>query len=74
VAVTTETEQRRTGRNPSVSSKYAAQSCSYPRRNPTCKNERAVEGIEGTNGLQTKPQYLARKVAAAQGGPGGSWY
>ncbi|XP_027919222.1 mitogen-activated protein kinase 15-like isoform X1 [Vigna unguiculata] len=74
VAVTTETEQRKTGKNPSVSAKYAAQSCSYPRRNPNCKIERAVEGIEGANGLQTKPQYLARKVAAAQGGPGGNWY
>ncbi|CAJ1941210.1 unnamed protein product [Sphenostylis stenocarpa] len=74
VAVTAETDQRRTGRNPSVSTKYAAQSCSYTRRNPNCKNERAAEGIEGANVLHTKPQYVARKVAAAQGGPGGSWY
>ncbi|KAK7387817.1 hypothetical protein VNO78_22611 [Psophocarpus tetragonolobus] len=74
VAVTAEAEKRRMGRNPSVSAQYAAPSCSYPRRNPSCKNERAEEGIEGANGLQTKPQYVARKVAAAQGGPGGNWY
>ncbi|TKY54065.1 Mitogen-activated protein kinase 16 [Spatholobus suberectus] len=74
VAVTAEAEQRRMGRNPSVSAQHAAPSCSYPRRNPSCKNERAEEGIEGANGLQTKPQYMARKVTAAQGGPGGSWY
>ncbi|XP_020226260.1 mitogen-activated protein kinase 15 isoform X2 [Cajanus cajan] len=75
VAVTAEAEQRRMGRNPSVPVQFAAPSCSYPRRNPSCKNERAEEGIEGANGLQTKPQYVARKVAAAaQGGPGGSWH
>ncbi|KAJ6981069.1 hypothetical protein NC653_024454 [Populus alba x Populus x berolinensis] len=32
------------------------------------------EGVEGPNGLQPKPQYMARKVAAAQGGPGHHWY
>ncbi|KAL2339132.1 hypothetical protein Fmac_013578 [Flemingia macrophylla] len=75
VAVTAETVQRRMGRNPSFAAHCAAPSCSYPRRNPSCKNERAEEGIEGANGLQTKPQYVARKVAAAaEGGPGGSWY
>lgn len=74
-AVTADAEQRRMGRNPSVSAQYAAPSSSYPRRNPSCKSERAEEVIEGANGLQTKPQYIARKVvAAAQGGPGGNWY
>ncbi|KAG5116061.1 hypothetical protein JHK84_042174 [Glycine max] len=70
VAVTAEAEQRRVVRNPSVSAQYAASSCSYPRRNPGYKNERGAEddGIEGSNGLQ--PKYMARKVAAAQAGPG----
>ncbi|KAL2571569.1 hypothetical protein AAZX31_17G018400 [Glycine max] len=75
VAVTAVAEQRKMGRNPSVSAQYAAPSSSYPRRNPSCKSEKVEEGIEGANGLQTKPQYIARKVvAAAQGGPGGNWY
>ncbi|KAI4317728.1 hypothetical protein L6164_025575 [Bauhinia variegata] len=69
-------EQRRMVRNPSVPAQYAAASNgSYPRRNPTCKNERGEnDGIEGSNGLQPKPQYMARKVAAAQSGAGGHWY
>lgn len=72
VAMTSEVEQRRAVRNPPVSAQYGA---SYPRRNPSCKNERAEDdGIEGSNGLQPKPQYMARKVAAAQGGAGGQWY
>jgi mitogen-activated protein kinase 1/3 len=75
VAVTAETEQRRVVRNPPVSSQYAASSCSYPRRNPNYKSERVEDDvIEGSNGLQPKPQYIARKVAAAQGGAGGQWY
>ncbi|KAK7303230.1 hypothetical protein RJT34_14132 [Clitoria ternatea] len=75
VAVTAEAEQRKMVRNPSVPAHYAASSCSYPRRNPGYKNERAEDdGIEGSNGLQPKPQYMARKVAAAQGGAGGQWY
>lgn len=71
-----EAEQRRMIRNPSVSAaQYAASSCSYPKRNPSCKNERAEDGIEGSNGLQPKPQYIAQKVvAAAQGGAGGNWH
>lgn len=74
-AVTAETEQRRVVRNPPVSSQYAASSCSYPRRNPNYKSERVEDDvIEGSNGLQPKPQYIARKVAAAQGGAGGQWY
>ncbi|KAL5150847.1 Mitogen-activated protein kinase 16 [Glycine soja] len=76
VAGTAEAEQRRVVRNPSVSAQYAASSCSYPRRNSGYKSERGTEegGIEGSNGLQPKPQYMARKVAAAQAGPGGQWY
>ncbi|KAL5163562.1 Mitogen-activated protein kinase 16 [Glycine soja] len=74
-AVTADAEQRRMGRNPSVSAQYAAPSSSYPRRNPSCKSERAEEVIEGANGLQTKPQHITQKVAAAAlGGPGGNWY
>ncbi|XP_004486112.1 mitogen-activated protein kinase 15 [Cicer arietinum] len=76
VAVATETEQRRVVRNPSVSAQYATSSCSYPRRNPNYKSERAEDdGIESSNELQPKPQYnMTRKVAAAQGGAGGQWY
>ncbi|XP_062176943.1 mitogen-activated protein kinase 15 isoform X2 [Alnus glutinosa] len=54
-------EQRRMVRNPAGS-----------RRNPNCKNDRGEDDmVESSNGLQPKPQYLARKVAAAQGGSGG---
>ncbi|KAH7522404.1 mitogen-activated protein kinase 15 [Ziziphus jujuba] len=65
-------EQRRAVRNPSIPTQYAG---SYPRRNPPCKNERGEdEVVEGSNCLQPKPQYMARKVAAAQGGSGSHWY
>ncbi|KAJ7954972.1 Mitogen-activated protein kinase [Quillaja saponaria] len=75
VATAEALEQRKMVRNPAVSTQYTASSCSYPRRNPSCKNERGEDdGVEGSNGLQPKPQYMARKVAAAQGGPGGQWY
>ncbi|XP_021680413.2 mitogen-activated protein kinase 15 isoform X2 [Hevea brasiliensis] len=76
VAATAEAhEQRRVVRNPTISTQYTASNCSYPRRNPVCKNERREdEGVEGSNGLQPKPQYMARKVAAAQGGSGNHWY
>ncbi|KAL5541701.1 hypothetical protein UlMin_009411 [Ulmus minor] len=69
-------EQRRTTRNPSVPSQYPTTGVSYPRRNPSCKNEGGeAEGVEGSNGMRPKPQYaVARKVAAAQGGPGSQWY
>lgn len=66
-------DQRKTTRNPSVPAQYAASSYSYPKRNPSCKNERAEDGIEGSSGLQSKPQYIARKVAAAPGGAGSNW-
>ena len=74
VAVSAEAiEQRRMARNTAVPAQYT--SSSYPRRNPVCKNERGEdEGIEISNGMQPKPQYMARKVAAAQGGPGNHWY
>lgn len=66
-------DQRRVVRNPAVSTQYAASS--YPRRSSACKNERVNdESVEGSNGLQPKPQYIARKVAAAQGGSGSNWY
>ncbi|KAE9609568.1 putative mitogen-activated protein kinase CMGC-MAPK family [Lupinus albus] len=75
VAVIAEAEQRRVVKNSSVSAQYATSSCSYPRRNSSCKNERAEDdGIEASNELQPKPQYMVRKVAAAQGGAGGNWY
>jgi len=68
-------EQRRMVRNPTVPTQYPVSSSSYPRRNPSCKNERGGEdGVEGSNGLQPNPQYMARKVAAAQGGSGSQWY
>ncbi|KAJ7980137.1 Mitogen-activated protein kinase [Quillaja saponaria] len=65
-------EQRRMVRNPAVSTQYTSSSCSYPRRNPSSKNERGEDGgVEGSNGLQPKPQFMAWKFAAAQAGPGG---
>ncbi|KAK2980451.1 hypothetical protein RJ640_028859 [Escallonia rubra] len=66
-------EQRRMVRNPAVPTQYPVSSSSYPRRNTGCKSEREENGIEVSNGLQTKPPYLARKVAAAQGGAGSQW-
>ncbi|GMJ01834.1 mitogen-activated protein kinase 16 [Hibiscus trionum] len=63
-------EQRRMVRNPIVPTQYA-----YPRRSPVCKNDRGEdEVVEGSNELQPKPQYMARKVAAAQGGSRSQWY
>ncbi|KAL7251918.1 hypothetical protein ACSBR1_013718 [Camellia fascicularis] len=68
-------EQRRMVRNPAVPTQYAVSSSSYARRNSACKNERGGEdGVEGSNGLQPKPQYMPRKLAAAQGGSGSQWY
>ncbi|GAB4843478.1 Mitogen-activated protein kinase 16 [Ancistrocladus abbreviatus] len=68
-------EQRRMSRNPAMPTQFVASSCSYPKRNPSCKNERGEdEDVEVPNGLQPKPQYLARKVAATQGGSGSHWY
>ncbi|KAM5569236.1 hypothetical protein ABKV19_016642 [Rosa sericea] len=69
-------EQRRMVRNPVVPTQYtAAAGSSYPRRNASCKNEREDNEVEGSNGLLPKPpQYIPRKVAAAQGGSGSQWY
>lgn len=53
---------------------YVVPGSSYPRKYPGCKNERG-DGTEGSNGAQPKPDmYMARKVAAAQGGSGSHWY
>lgn len=61
-------EQRRMIRNPASTTQYSASNCSYPRRNPSCKNERGEDdGVESS-------KYMARKVAAAQGGSGCHWY
>lgn len=75
-AVTTEAvEQRRTVRNPAIAAQHTSTGSSYSRRNPGCKSERAEEeGIGIPNGVQPKPQYMPRKVAAAHGGPGNNWY
>ncbi|KAE8703030.1 Mitogen-activated protein kinase 16 [Hibiscus syriacus] len=63
-------EQRRMARNPIVPTQYA-----YPQRNPVRKNDRGEdEVVESSNELQPKPQYMARKVAAAQGGSRSQWY
>ncbi|GMI64283.1 mitogen-activated protein kinase 16 [Hibiscus trionum] len=63
-------EQRRMTRNPIVPTQY-----SYPRRNPVCKNDRGEdEVVDGSTELQPKPQYIARKVAAAPGGSRSQWY
>ncbi|XP_042476377.1 mitogen-activated protein kinase 15-like isoform X2 [Macadamia integrifolia] len=68
-------EQRRIVRNPPVSTQYVGSGCLYPRRIPGCKNESEEgEGRRPPNEVQPKRQYIARKVAAAQGGPGGQWY
>uniref|UniRef100_A0A1D1YRF0 mitogen-activated protein kinase n=1 Tax=Anthurium amnicola TaxID=1678845 RepID=A0A1D1YRF0_9ARAE len=67
-------DQRRIIRDPSVPAHYATSGCSYPRRNPSCKSEKGDdEGIEGPVIMQPKPQYVARKVVAANGGPSGHW-
>ncbi|XP_058210889.1 mitogen-activated protein kinase 15-like isoform X1 [Rhododendron vialii] len=70
-------DQRRTAaRNPAVPTQYPINpSSSYPRRIPGCKSEKGEDGVEGSNVLQPKPQYMvARKVAAAQGGLESRWY
>uniref|UniRef100_A0A2N9HBY4 Protein kinase domain-containing protein n=1 Tax=Fagus sylvatica TaxID=28930 RepID=A0A2N9HBY4_FAGSY len=73
-AAATAEEQRRMTRNPASTTQYSASNGSYPRRNPNCKNDRCEDdGVESSNGLQPKPPYMPRKVAAAQGGSG-HWY
>ncbi|GER32348.1 mitogen-activated protein kinase [Striga asiatica] len=70
----TTTEERKTLRNPNIPSQYIVPSSSYPRKHTECKID-GNEGMhEGPNGLQPKPDlYMARKVAAAQSGPGNHW-
>ncbi|XP_058744457.1 mitogen-activated protein kinase 16-like isoform X1 [Vicia villosa] len=71
--VAAEIEQRRVVRNASILNQYAASS--YRRRNPNYKSERIEDdAIEGSNGMQPKLQYIARKVAAAQDEAGSHWY
>lgn len=68
------TEQRKVVRNPGIPAQYLIPSSSYPRKHPSCKNERGEDGPEASNGMQPKPDlYVARKVAA-QGGNGSHWY
>ncbi|KAG8370128.1 hypothetical protein BUALT_Bualt14G0085200 [Buddleja alternifolia] len=68
-------EQRKMARNPGIPAQYIVPSSSYQRKHPSCKNERGEDGPEGSNGLQPKPDlYIARKVTAAQSGPGSNWY
>ncbi|PSS01462.1 Mitogen-activated protein kinase [Actinidia chinensis var. chinensis] len=74
VAAAETLEQRRMVRNPDVPTQFPVSLSSYARRNQGCKNERGEDGVEGSNGLQPKPPYMPRKVAAAQGGPGSRWY
>ncbi|CAA0810630.1 Mitogen-activated protein kinase 16 [Striga hermonthica] len=63
-------DERKMTRKPTLPSQYV----SYPRKHPGCKVE-GGEGVnEGPNGIQPKPDlYMARKVAASQGGPGNHW-
>uniref|UniRef100_A0A7N0UMK0 mitogen-activated protein kinase n=1 Tax=Kalanchoe fedtschenkoi TaxID=63787 RepID=A0A7N0UMK0_KALFE len=72
-------DQRRMVRNSSAQSQYIPADGSYPRRNPGIRSERGDdEGVESSKGMQHKPHYLARKMAAAaaaaQGGSGHQWY
>ncbi|XP_031494580.1 mitogen-activated protein kinase 15 [Nymphaea colorata] len=67
-------EQRRGTRNSAIPAQYGPTGCSYPRRSTGNRSEREEdEGNGGLNVAQPKPQYLARKVAAAAQS-GGSWY
>lgn len=62
-------EQRRKVRNSAVSTQYAISGCPFPRRNTNCRSDRVDnEGVDGSNPVQSKPQYIPRKVAAAQDG------
>ncbi|KAF9604703.1 hypothetical protein IFM89_009139 [Coptis chinensis] len=58
-------QQRRMISDPSLPAQFTTPGNSYPRRNSSCKSEREDEILDGSNGVQPKPQYLARKVAAA---------
>ncbi|XP_073128640.1 mitogen-activated protein kinase 15 [Henckelia pumila] len=68
-------DQHKMARNPSVNAQYIVPGSSYPRKHPGCKIEKGDDSSEGSNGLQPKPDlYMARKVAAAQGGAVNHWY
>ncbi|KAM0014440.1 putative mitogen-activated protein kinase CMGC-MAPK family [Helianthus debilis subsp. tardiflorus] len=72
-------EQRRVGRNNPVAAptQFPLPASSYPRRSSSsaCKNDKVETTIEVPgNGLQSRPPYIPRKVAAAQSGPGSQWY
>lgn len=69
-------QRRAAARNPAVPIQFPINSSSsYPRRIPGCKSEKVEDGVEGSNVLQPKLQYMAaRKVAAAQGGLESRWY
>lgn len=74
-------EQRRAGRNNPVAAptQFPLPASSYPRRSnnsAACKNDKVETAIEvSANGLQARPPYAPRKLAAAQGGgPGSQWY
>ncbi|XP_023763686.1 mitogen-activated protein kinase 15 isoform X4 [Lactuca sativa] len=74
-------EQRRAGRNNPVAAptQFPLPASSYPRRSnnsAACKNDKVETAIEvSANGLQARPPYVPRKLAAAQGGgPGSQWY
>ncbi|RWR93693.1 mitogen-activated protein kinase 15-like protein isoform X1 [Cinnamomum micranthum f. kanehirae] len=67
-------EQRRMVRDPTVSGRSAASSRSYPRRTPSCQTDGGDDDrIEGSHSVQPRPQYMARKVAAAESGAN-HWY
>ncbi|KAL8486319.1 hypothetical protein ACS0TY_022650 [Phlomoides rotata] len=71
------TDQRKMTRNPGMPGQYIAPSSSYPRKHVGCKNEDRDGAIDGPNGPGLQPKsdlYMARKVAAAQGGVGSHWY
>ncbi|KAI7739631.1 hypothetical protein M8C21_000700 [Ambrosia artemisiifolia] len=79
-------EQRRVGRNTPVAgpthTHFPLPASSYPRRSSNssaCKNDTVETTMEVSgNGLQSRPPYIPRKVAAAaaaaQSGPGSQWY
>ncbi|KAI3754832.1 hypothetical protein L1987_54623 [Smallanthus sonchifolius] len=70
-------QQRRVGRSNPVAApiQFPLPASSYPRRSSACKNDKVETSLEVSgNGLQARPPYIPRKVAAAQSGPGSQWY
>ncbi|XP_071733625.1 mitogen-activated protein kinase 15-like [Rutidosis leptorrhynchoides] len=74
-------EQRRASRNNNplaAPTQFPLPTSSYPRRSTnsgTCKNDKVETSIDVSgNGIQSRPPYVPRKLAAAQGGPGSQWY